>query len=140
MKERRAREIGLIHLGAKALGMDDESRRALMERVGGARSAADLTHAGRTAVIEELRRLGFKAASKFRKSDDPQVRLLYALAGDLERLGALRLPRKDFLAGFCLRQTGVAAPEWMSPEQRSAVIEGLKNMKRSAERGRRAAR
>ncbi|MBZ0253265.1 MAG: regulatory protein GemA, partial [Candidatus Methylomirabilis sp.] len=116
MKDRRAREIATIHLGAKSLGMDDDARRDLMERVGGARSAALLTDAGRSAVIEEMRRLGFKPAAKFRKSDNPQVRLLYALAGDLERAGALRIPRKEFLAAFCKRQTGVESPEWMTPE------------------------
>lgn len=63
----RNRQLGRIHAGAKALGMDEETRRALLERVTGKRSSADMTGAERNAVIAELVRLGFKA-------DDAQTR------------------------------------------------------------------
>lgn len=57
----RNRQLGRIHAGKKALGMDDDTYRCLLERVTGKRSSADMTGTERNAVIAELVRLGFKA-------------------------------------------------------------------------------
>lgn len=56
--ERRRRDLAAIHVGAKQLGLDEQTRRDLIERVTGVRSAADLDDAARAAVVQELRRLG----------------------------------------------------------------------------------
>lgn len=55
--QRRA-ELARIHASAHALGLDDDSYRALLERITGERSAASIGAAGRAAVIAELTRLG----------------------------------------------------------------------------------
>jgi len=55
---RRKRELARIHIGAKQLNLDEDTRRALIERVTGHRSAGVLDDAGRAAVIAELKRLG----------------------------------------------------------------------------------
>jgi phage gp16-like protein len=57
----RNRQLGRIHAGKKALGLDDDTYRALLERVTGKRSSADMTGTERNAVLAELARLGFKA-------------------------------------------------------------------------------
>lgn len=54
----RARQLAAIHAAAKQLGLDDETRRDLMCRLTGQRSAAALDAHGRLLVLAELRRLG----------------------------------------------------------------------------------
>ena len=56
--EKRRRDLAAIHAGAKQLNLDEDTRRDLIERMTGCRSAGDLDDAGRAAVLQELRRLG----------------------------------------------------------------------------------
>lgn len=56
--DRRKRDLAAIHAGAKQLDMDEDTRRDLIERITGHRSAGELDDAGRAAVLKELRRLG----------------------------------------------------------------------------------
>ena len=48
---RRNRALGAIHVGKRDLGLDDVTYRALLMRVAGVRSAADLDASGRDSVI-----------------------------------------------------------------------------------------
>jgi len=57
--ELRRRQLAAIHVGKKALGLTDEAYRELLSRVAQVHSAADLDEAGRRAVLDEMRRLGF---------------------------------------------------------------------------------
>lgn len=90
----RNRQLGRIHAGKKALGMDDDTYRCLLERVTGKRSSADMTGAQRNQVIAELVRLGFKAddtAARKRgwagkpKAMTPMLRKVEALLADNKR-------------------------------------------------------
>lgn len=92
----RNRQLGRIHAGAKALGMDEETRRSLMERVTGKRSSADMTGDERNAVIAELVRLGFKVEDQATRKriyagrpkntrDVPMLRKVEALLADNKR-------------------------------------------------------
>lgn len=56
--DKRRRDLAAIHAGAKQLNLDESTRRDLIERVTGQRSAGDLDDAGRARVIEEMKRLG----------------------------------------------------------------------------------
>lgn len=61
--QRRKRQLAEIHLAKAKLGLDDDTYRALIERVSAehglaVRSAADLSPSQRQAVVNELRRLG----------------------------------------------------------------------------------
>ncbi len=58
----RVRDLALIHVAAKQLRMDREAYVAMLQRVAGVGSAADLDRAGRARVIAELERLGFAQA------------------------------------------------------------------------------
>jgi len=89
----RNRQLGRIHAGKKALGMDDETYRCLLERVTGKRSSADMTGVERNKVIAELVRLGFKAEDTQRRKrvfagkprnvkDVPLLRKVEALLAD----------------------------------------------------------
>lgn len=68
LEKRRKQEIKLIHVGCRDRGLDEETRRALYRRVTdpetggtqGVSSVADMTAAQRRAVIDDLKRLGFR--------------------------------------------------------------------------------
>jgi len=53
-----------IHVGCKQLGIDEEDRRDLYERVTNKRSLTDMSPAEQAQVVDELKRLGFKPTSK----------------------------------------------------------------------------
>lgn len=65
-EDRRKRDLAAIHAGANQLGMEDDARRDLIERISAqlrgaghaVRSAGDLNIRERAAVLDELRRLG----------------------------------------------------------------------------------
>ncbi len=56
----RARLIALIHAGAKALGMDEDTRRAWMEKHTGKRSCTDCSEAQLSRLGDELRAAGYQ--------------------------------------------------------------------------------
>ncbi len=56
--------LSAIHAGCKQLGIDEDTRRDLYERVTGKRSAKDMNAAERERVVSELRRLGFAPTFK----------------------------------------------------------------------------
>lgn len=60
----RNRQLGRIHQAKKQLQLDDETYRALLQRVTGKRSSADMTSPERNAVLAELARLGFREADQ----------------------------------------------------------------------------
>ncbi|MCC7484570.1 MAG: regulatory protein GemA [Burkholderiales bacterium] len=62
--DQRRRDLATIHLGKKALGLDDDAYRDMLWTVARVRSSADLNHEQRQAVIAHLRRCGF-AAERF---------------------------------------------------------------------------
>lgn len=79
----RNRQLGRIHAGKKALQLDDETYRALLERVTGKRSSADMTGIEREAVIAELVRQGFQTEFAGKpKTMTPMLRKVEALLAD----------------------------------------------------------
>lgn len=64
MKQRDERrlQLGRIHQAQKALGLDDDTYRALLQRVTGKTSSAQMSPEERNAVLREFARLGFKKA------------------------------------------------------------------------------
>lgn len=58
----RSSALAQIHIAKKQLGLDDDAYRAMLWGVARVRSSKDLDHAGRTAVLEHLKKCGFKSA------------------------------------------------------------------------------
>ena len=109
--DKRARELAKIHIAKKALCMDDEAYRALIARVGGKYSSADLSALGRAKVLEEMKRLGFEQrkghpGSPHNIDSNPQLQKIEALLAEAKRPWkyadaiARRMFEKDRLA-FC---------------------------------------
>lgn len=56
----RPRDLKLIHAAARQMGWDEDTYRAILERVTGQTSAADLTARQRARVLNEFARLGWQ--------------------------------------------------------------------------------
>lgn len=157
----RRRELALIHMGAKEVGLDDEAYRDMLRAVAGVDSAGALDARGRQDVIRHLKSCGFRPSptgSRLRPTEGrpgrpgdpvaqvkaglvvgedqkPQEALILALWKELERLGAFRYGMHARLDTF-MRRCGVpiAHPRFCTPAQASKVIEALKSWLRRAER------
>ena len=57
----RNAELAKIHVAKKQLNLDDDTYRAILDRITGQTSAADLTARQRDALLKEFVRLGFRA-------------------------------------------------------------------------------
>lgn len=94
-QDARRRDLAMIHLAAKQLGMDESTYRDMLWTVARVRSAGDLDHAGRQRVKDHLKACGFvPAPSKARKAfpgephnvdQHPQLQKIRALLTDAHR-------------------------------------------------------
>lgn len=127
-KTPRQRELAMIHIARKQLGLDEETYRAMLRSVGRVDSSRDLDGAGRRRVLEHLQARGFVVPGKVkrRQQGDPQLAKIAALWADLAARRAIRDGSEPALRAFVRRQTGVGAPEWLSTAQCIKVIEALK--------------
>lgn len=125
--------LAQIHIARQQLGMEDDDYRALLQRVTGRRSAAELSEPQRRAVIQELKRRGFKSHGHGRKpSSKPYIRLVFALWNELKREGIWREDDIRSLRAFTRKMAGVDDPEFMTYAEATKVIEALKKMKERA--------
>lgn len=75
--------IRMIHVAARELGLDDDTRRELQLRVTGKASLTDMTDGQRTAVLDALKAQGFKPSAGKKPHRKPasrgDVRYLHVL-------------------------------------------------------------
>lgn len=122
--------LAKIHIAKKDLQLDDDVYRAVLMRVTGKTSSAKLSDAAKTKVLREFQRMGWKPKPTQRKrSSKPFVRKIFALWGELKKVGIWREQDVASLRVFVEKTTGVADPEWLTWKQARGVIEALKNMK-----------
>lgn len=123
------REIQLIKIAQKQLGMDDDTYRAMLWSVARAKSSTELDFAGRKKVLDHLQACGFKRTRRpqpRKLADDPQSKKIRALWLELHAAGKVRNSSETALAAFVKRQTGRDALQWLNGAEASAVIEELK--------------
>lgn len=131
-KQARDREIKLIHVGRRELQLDEETYRAMLQAVAGVDSAAKLDAMGRRAVLDHMKRKGFKVKGKpstapAGKNDaDPQYRKIQALWSELARLGAVRVNTEAAIRVYIKRITGVNDYAFCNSSQVTRIIETLK--------------
>lgn len=130
----RRAALAKIHIAKKQLGLEDEAYRSILRRVAGQGSAGKCDARQLGAVLEELRRLGFRDSAKpsrtggrRRLAEAPQHRKIRALWLSLWNLGAVEDSGEAALGAFVQRQTGVAALQWATPEALNTVVEALKD-------------
>ncbi len=114
---RRRRLIAAVHAAAKKAGLDEETRRDLMERVTGKRSAAEMTLSELGRVLDAIHG---RAATR------PWQRLIAALWQDLAWLGEVQNPSQAALDAFVRRQTGRGGLRMLDARSADRVIEALK--------------
>ncbi|PKP85834.1 MAG: GemA protein [Alphaproteobacteria bacterium HGW-Alphaproteobacteria-2] len=122
--------VKAIYAGCRALGLDEETRRDLYERVTARRRLREMSPRDKQAVVDELRRLGFRpgpGGSGARRLDGPYAPKLRALWIAAWNLGLTRSRTDAALLAFVKRQTGLDHTRFLR-EQADAmrVIEGLK--------------
>lgn len=138
--ERRKRDLRAIHAGARQLNLDEETRRGLIERITGLRSAGDLDDAGRAAVIEELRRLGVGCSGAGKPGRYPgkphNFGLLNAEITKIEaQLADMKLPW-SYADAIAKRMFGIQRCAWLrQKKQLVAVLSALHNEQRKRDLG-----
>lgn len=121
--------LSTIHIGLKQLGIVEEDARDLYERMAGKRSLRAMTPAQHKAVIDELRRLGFKPTSKGsrKRIEGKYAAKLQALWIAGYNLGLIRNKDDGALLAFVKRQTGIDHTRFLRyAEDGARAIEALK--------------
>lgn len=123
--------LATIHVAKKQLGLDDDTYRAVLNRVTGKTSSADMTETERLAVVDELRRLGFERGSTGprRALEGRYAKKLQALWIAGWNLGVVRNRDDRALIAMVKRQTGIDHVRFVrDPADAVRAIEALKAM------------
>lgn len=150
VKPQRNRLIQLIHVARRELAMDKDTYMLMLQGMRGLErvtSTADLTVPQMEAVLEQLKRRGFKVRPNRQKprhskglplADDAQSRKIRALWLELHAIGAVRDPSERALAKFVCTMVKIEALQWLDTRQASQVIENLKQWRQRISRAQRA--
>lgn len=141
-----------VQIARKELGLDDDTYRAMLERLTGVRSAADCTEAQLRTVLDELKVKGWTPKvipggqlrgrkgtiivdelASFRPrrhapADHPSAKKARALWLSLWNLGEIRDSSESALEAFARRQLGVERLQWADQALTYKLIEALKAM------------
>lgn len=124
-----------IHGGLRQLGItEEEDRRALYQRITGQPRLSLMTFQQEQAVVDELRRLGFKPASKpvsgtRKKLTGKFAKKMQALWIAGWNLGVVRNRDDDALRAFICGRAQIDAAEWLRfADDAKRCIEPLKVM------------
>ncbi len=126
---RRRQLTAKAHVAKKALGLADDDYRAVLLRETGKMSAADMTIAELTKVVEAFARQGFTTTARPkgpRPADHPAARKARALWISLHHLGGIDNPAEPALEAFARRQLGVERMQWADQARCYRLIEALK--------------
>lgn len=130
--DRRRRELAAIHvIASKRLHLDRETYVALLERVGGVRSSADLDGPGRSRVLDELQRLTGSGQRQMRNAinlpDAPQ-NVREEVAAMVSKVGAILAELNkgwNYAHGTAKRMFKVQRVEWLRPDQLHRLVAAL---------------
>ncbi|MDR1063041.1 MAG: regulatory protein GemA [Azoarcus sp.] len=136
------RQIKLIHVARRELGIDDDAWHVLLRQKFGVESSVDLDEAGFYRLIEHLKKCGFKVrhpnrkpgggapsrplagAAQARRGEPAKIRAIWLFM--YRELSLVKDPSETALAAYVCRITGVEALQWLDEKQTVRVIETLK--------------
>jgi len=145
------KQIALVHVACKELGISEDDRHLIQEEIGGARSLKKMSEAGWRALVRHFEERGFRAyppvsvAGPLRDSPESAgdsksrlMRKLYAEWRDLA--GVYYEPGKEraALRGFLRKRLGVDHERFLTAEQAIKAIEAVKAIKARKLGGRKA--
>ncbi|WP_317993166.1 regulatory protein GemA [Bartonella gliris] len=117
--------LAVLHMGKRALGLDDETYRALLYRLTGKQSAKDLNYSEKRLVVAEMKACGFKPNVK--RLEGKYAKKLQALWIAGWNLGIIRDRSDKALLAFVKRQTGVDHVRFLrDSDDACRAIEALK--------------
>lgn len=133
----RAREIKLIHVARRELGLDDATYRAVLQTVAGVASSSDLDWQGRKKLLDHFKQKGFKVKSKVTQKTpannhkgnqplEPQYLKILAMWANLHNCGAVRVNTESAVRIYIKRMTGCDDYLFCNGKQIETVIESLK--------------
>lgn len=125
----RQRQLRDIHVAKKQLGMDDDTYRALLQRVTGKTSSADMSGAERQAVIAEMLNLGFELPDSEERRKNypgrpanvdqvPLLRKVEALLADAGRPWA-------YAHAMAHHMFGITRVQWLRHNQLHSLVKAL---------------
>lgn len=128
-RDDRRIQIGRIKAAQKALGLDDATYRALLERVTGKVSSTQMSPAERNAVLAEFARLGFKRQDGRDRArafpgrpknvrEVPMLRKVEALLADSKRPWS-------YAHAIAKRMFHVNRVEWLHDDQLHKLVAAL---------------
>ena len=128
-----------VQIARKELGLDEETYRAILERITGQTSSAACSDAQLGRVLDEFKAKGWtpkvvaggrqgRPARKTPPAASPVAKKARALWISLHQLGAVRDPSEAALEAFAHRQLGVDRLHWADQSQGYRLIEALKAM------------
>lgn len=131
-----AKKIALLHVAKKQLALVDDDYRAILIRIAGVDSAADLSELDFERVLAEFNRLGFRSTGAARHfghrpgfATPAQVRLIRELWREYHGDD----PAESALNSWLAHYHRVSALRFVSADAARAILPGLKAM---ASRGR----
>ncbi|MDA8232829.1 MAG: regulatory protein GemA, partial [Magnetospirillum sp.] len=93
-------------------GLDEAARRAVQVRVCGKDSAAGMGARDFNRCLDDLKARKLWKPTRRAASGKAHIRLVFALWGELGRMGVVRDPSPAGLRAFCRRMAQVDDPEW----------------------------
>jgi phage gp16-like protein len=115
-----------IHIARQQLGMDDDTYRAMLQRVAGVDSSTRLTAVAAAKVLSEFERLGFRAKALKTKGKPHNFDQLPEMITKIEaQLADMGLPW-SYADGIAKQMWGVQRMAWTrQPKQLKAIIAAL---------------
>jgi len=130
------KQIALVHVACKQLGISEDDRHGIQEAVGGARSLTRMSEQGWRNLVRHFEARGFKSPLalehpefEIRNSKSKLLRKLYMEWRDLR---GYYEPGKEraALRGFLRKRFGTDHERFLSPEQAIKAIEAVKAIKK----------
>lgn len=136
IRANRARLIKVIHVARRELQMDESTYRLMLQNLTGKDSTTALDPRELKAVVDHLKKKGFKVRASRpgaaprqadrRQANSPSARKVRALWLFLHQLGAVRDPSERALAAYCKRIAKVDDLHWADGAALDLLVETMK--------------
>jgi phage gp16-like protein len=136
--ESRRTLLAKVHIGAKALGLDDDTYRDMLESLTGQRSAGKLSEKQLVLMLAAMRKRGWNDEDPRPARKKPKPRATPGTAPLLDKVGALLADSGRpwaYAVAMAKRMYGVEKLEWAKAEQLRGIVAALtKDAQRRAQK------
>lgn len=127
----RNRDLAMIHIAKKDLGLDDDTYRDMLWTVARVRSSGELDHAGRANVLIHLKARGWKPKHGGFKAESPKNVKISSVAL-VSKIGALLTVLDKpwaYADGMAKKMFKVEKLTWCTPQQLHKMVAALEYAK-----------